>query len=70
MQAMEFILTGDTASGWEFERLGLVNKALPNDRVLDEALKLATRIAAMSGAVVAAAKQAVLTGESSSAHFP
>lgn len=60
---MEFILTGDTASGGQLERLGLVNKALPKERVLEEALKLATRIAAMSAPVVAAAKQAVLTGE-------
>ncbi|CAN8102832.1 unnamed protein product [Discula destructiva] len=63
-KAMEFILTGDTASGGEFERLGLVNKAFPKELVLDEALKLATRLAAMSGPVVAAAKQAVLTAES------
>lgn len=60
---MEFILTGDTASGREFERLGLINKALPKERVLEGALQLATRIAAMSSPVVAAAKQAVLMGE-------
>lgn len=60
---MEFILTGDLATGTEFERLGLVSKVFPQDQVQDEALRLAARIAAMSGPVVAAAKQAVLTGE-------
>lgn len=63
---MEFILTGDSASGLEFERLGLVNKALAKELVLEEAMKLATRIAAMPGLIVATAKQAVLTGENTS----
>jgi len=49
-------LTGNSS-----QRLGLINKALPKERVLEEALKLATRISAMSGPVVAAAKQAVST---------
>lgn len=65
-QAMEFILTGDTASGVELERLGLISKVFPEDQVRGEALGLAGRIAAMSAPVVAAAKQAVLTGEESS----
>lgn len=60
---MEFILTGDSASAVEFERLGLVNKVFPKERVVAEALQLASRIAAMSGPVVAVAKQAVLTGK-------
>ncbi|ORY59065.1 enoyl-CoA hydratase/isomerase [Pseudomassariella vexata] len=62
-KAMEFILTGDSATGAEFERLGVVNKVFPKDRVFAEAMKLATRIAAMSAPVVAAGKQAVLTVE-------
>lgn len=60
---MEFILTGDTASGAELERLGLISKVFPKDQVLGEALGLAAKIASMSAPVVAAAKQAVLTGE-------
>lgn len=60
---MEFILTGDTASGAELERLGLVSKVVPADQVLGEAMRLAAKIASMSAPVVAAAKQAVLTGE-------
>lgn len=60
---MEFILTGESATALEFERLGLVSKVFPSEVVLDEALQLATRIAALSGPVVVAAKQAVLAAE-------
>ncbi|KAF9877410.1 enoyl-CoA hydratase/isomerase [Colletotrichum karsti] len=64
-KAMEFVLTGDSASGAEFERLGVVNKVFPPAEVVPAALKLAERIAAMSGPVVKTAKQAVLTVENS-----
>jgi len=59
---MEFVLTGRSASGTEFERLGLVNKVFPKADVVPEALKMAARVAAMSGPVIKTAKQAVLTG--------
>lgn len=62
-QAMEFVLTGDSASGAEFERLGVVNKAFPRDQVISAATNLAERIALMSGPVIQVAKQAVLTGK-------
>lgn len=61
---MELILTGDSVSAAELQRLGLVNKVFPKDHVEAEAIKLAKRIAALSATVVASAKQAVLTGES------
>ncbi len=60
---MEFVLTGDPASGAEFERLGVVSKVFAKEDVLPAALNLAGRIAGMSGPVVQAAKQAVLTGK-------
>lgn len=61
---MEFILTGNSATAEEFERLGLVTKVFPTDDVvLDEAIQLAARIAALSGPVVVAAKQAILAAE-------
>lgn len=63
-KAMEFILTGEPASGAEFERLGMVTRTFPKEKVLEEAMKLATKIAALSGPVAQIAKQAVLTGES------
>nr|XP_036577172.1 enoyl- hydratase [Colletotrichum truncatum]KAF6784084.1 enoyl- hydratase [Colletotrichum truncatum] len=65
LAAMEFVLTGDSASGAEFERLGVVNKVFPRQEVVPAALKLAERIAVMSGPVVKTAKQAVLTVENS-----
>jgi len=58
---MEFILTGEPATGMEFERLGLVNKTFARHEVLTQAKKLAEKIASMSGPVVRLAKQAVLT---------
>lgn len=60
---MELILTGDSVPADELQRLGLVNKVFPKGSVEEEAIKLARRIAALSAAVAATAKQAVLTGE-------
>ncbi|GJC80780.1 enoyl-CoA hydratase, mitochondrial [Colletotrichum liriopes] len=60
-KAMEFVLTGEPASGAEFERLGVINKVFPRQEVVPAALKLAERIAVMSGPVIKTAKQAVLT---------
>ncbi|KAI9148336.1 Enoyl-CoA hydratase [Paramyrothecium foliicola] len=64
-KAMEFVLTGDPATGAELERLGLVNKVFPRGDVISAATNLAVRIAKMSGPVVKTAKQAVLTVENS-----
>ncbi|OHF03613.1 enoyl-CoA hydratase/isomerase [Colletotrichum orchidophilum] len=64
-KAMEFVLTGDSASGAEFERLGVVNKVFSRQEVVPAAMKLAERIAIMSGPVTKTAKQAVLTVENS-----
>jgi enoyl-CoA hydratase len=44
--AARLLLTGDLLDGAEAERLGIVDAAVPADRVLDEALALAGRIAA------------------------
>ncbi len=59
---MEFVLTGRSASGAEFERAGIVNRVFPKAEVVAEALKLAARIAALSAPVVKTGKKAVLTG--------
>ncbi|TKW57167.1 Enoyl-CoA hydratase, mitochondrial [Colletotrichum tanaceti] len=64
-KAMEFVLTGEPASGSEFERLGVINKVFPRQQVVPAAMGLAERIAAMSAPVVKTAKQAVLTVENS-----
>ncbi|KAJ4246044.1 hypothetical protein NW762_013789 [Fusarium torreyae] len=63
-KAMEFIMTGDSASGTEFERLGLVSKVFPKPDVLPAATRLAEKIASLSAPVIRIAKQAVLTVES------
>jgi enoyl-CoA hydratase/carnithine racemase len=59
---MEFVLTGEPASGAEFERLGVVTKVFPKADVLPAATALAEKIAKLSGPVIKTAKQAVLTG--------
>ena len=61
---MEFVLTGEPASGAEFERLGVVTKVFPKTEVLPAATALAEKIAKLSGPVIKTAKQAVLTGMS------
>lgn len=63
---MEFVLTGDPASGAEFERLGVVTKVFPKADVLPAAVALAEKIAKLSAPVIKTAKQAVLTGMSQS----
>ena len=60
---MEFVLTGEPASGAEFERLGLVTKVFPKSDVVQAATSLAEKIARLSAPVIETAKKAVLTGE-------
>ena len=44
-KACELLLTGDLVDGVEAERIGLVNRAVPREQVLDTALELAGKIA-------------------------
>ncbi|MAG31510.1 MAG: hypothetical protein CL908_11550 [Deltaproteobacteria bacterium] len=44
-KACELLLTGDLVDGVEAERIGLVNRAVPKEKVLDAALELAGKIA-------------------------
>lgn len=60
---MEFVLTGEPASGAEFERLGVVTKVFPKPDVVQAATALAEKIARLSAPVIKTAKKAVLTGE-------
>ena len=58
-KAMDLILTGRMMDAQEAERCGLVSRVVPAASLLDEALKTAETIAAMSLPSVLAAKEAV-----------
>jgi enoyl-CoA hydratase len=58
-KAMDMILTGRTMDAAEAERSGLVSRVVPADKLLDEALAVAKRIAGMSRPSVLIAKEAV-----------
>jgi enoyl-CoA hydratase len=58
-KAMEMVLSGCMIDAAEAERSGLVSRIVANDKLLEEALKLAEKIAALSRPAVLAAKEAV-----------
>ena len=58
-KAMELLLTGDTMLAEEALRCGLINKVAPVELYLEEALKLARRIASQPPLAVSLIKQAV-----------
>merc|ERR1719394_272495 len=58
-RAMELVLTGDFISADEAVKLGLASRVVPNDTVVDEALKVGDKIGAYSRPVVAIAKECV-----------
>ena len=58
-KAMEMILTGRMMDAAEAERSGLVSRVLPADKLIEEALKVATTIAGLSAPAVYAAKESV-----------
>lgn len=63
--AAEMILTGDTYTAAEAKGIGLVNKVVPADQVLDEAFKLADRVAANPPRAVRMAKKLLREGQHS-----
>jgi enoyl-CoA hydratase len=62
-RAMELILTGDYLSAHEAHARGLVNRVAPPELYLEEAHKLARRIAAQPPVAVRLAKDAVLKAQ-------
>ena len=60
--AMRWLLTGDLLSASEAHRLGLVSEVVADGEVLQHALEIAARIAALPPLAVAAIKDAVLRG--------
>jgi enoyl-CoA hydratase len=65
-RAMELILTGEFLSAVDAERLGLVNRVVPVELLLEEAKKVAGKIAAKPVLAVRAAKQSVLKAANAS----
>ncbi|CZR58230.1 related to enoyl-CoA hydratase precursor, mitochondrial [Phialocephala subalpina] len=62
-KAMDMILTSSTMSGKELERLGLVARAFPLDKLYTSTIDAAHKIASKSVPVVQLAKQAILNSE-------
>jgi enoyl-CoA hydratase len=58
-KAMDMVLTGRTMDAAEAERSGLVSRVVPAEKLIEEALAVAARIAAMSRPAVMIAKEAV-----------
>jgi len=58
-KAMDMVLTGRMMDAAEAERSGLVSRVVPADQLLEEALKIATRIAELSRPAVLMAKEAI-----------
>jgi enoyl-CoA hydratase len=59
-RAMEMVLTGEPINAADAERLGLVNRVVPVELLLEEAQAVASKIAAKPILAVKAAKEAVL----------
>ncbi|MCS6850044.1 MAG: enoyl-CoA hydratase [Gemmataceae bacterium] len=57
-KALEMLLTGAPISAVEAERLGLVNRVVPGDRLAEETRRLARQIAAASGYTLMLGKRA------------
>ncbi|NPV90818.1 MAG: enoyl-CoA hydratase/isomerase family protein [Firmicutes bacterium] len=60
--AKQLIFTGDTIDAETARQLGIVNKVVPVDSLVEETMKLAKRIAGMGGVALAMAKSAVNHG--------
>jgi enoyl-CoA hydratase len=58
-KAMDLCLTGRMMDAAEAERLGLVSRVVPADKLMDEALAVAEKVAAMSRPIAMMVKEAV-----------
>lgn len=64
-KALELLLTGDIISAEEALRLGIVNRVVPHDRLMEEALALAEKIAEKPPLAIRMMKRAVYQGQTS-----
>ena len=62
-KAMEMILTGKPITAQEAYRVGLVNRVVPTESLMEEAKKLANEIASKPPISVRAAKEAILKAQ-------
>ncbi len=62
-KAMEMILTGKPISAEEAYRVGLVNRIVPAESLMDEAQKIANEIASKPTISIRAAKEAILRAQ-------
>lgn len=62
-RAMEMILTGDFINAEEAYRIGLVNKVIPHEQLMESARELAGKIALRPPLAVSYAKEAVLKSQ-------
>lgn len=62
-RSMEMILTGKSISAEEALRIGLVNKIVPVESLMDEAKKIASEIASKPPISVRAAKEAIVRAQ-------
>lgn len=60
VKAMEMVLTGEFIDANEALRIGLINKVVPTELYLEEATKMASKVASMSPIAVQMAKESVL----------
>lgn len=56
-KALEMVLTGDLIDAQEAERIGLINKVVPEDKLEEETIKLANKIAELSPLAVQLGKK-------------
>jgi len=58
-QVKEFLFTGNTVDALEAKQMGMVNRVVPDDKLMEESYKLARKIAAVPAYAIKMAKQAV-----------
>lgn len=59
LKIKELLLTGDRIGAFEAERIGMATRAVPDDQVMPEAMRLAARLAALPAQAVQDTKRAV-----------
>lgn len=61
-RSLEYMFTGDSIDAREAERIGMVNKVVPHDKLLEEAEAMAVKLAAMPPIALKQIKRAVHLG--------